>query len=288
MTLRQEEQRMSIPFSWSMGENRVIRGDYHPSKGSSQGILIVCHGFKGFKDWGFFPYACDQLAAKLDVVSFNFSHNGVGESLQDFSELDKFGRNTYSRELEDLAFVVDAVSRGKLPESPDVDGLPVYLLGHSRGAGDCLLYAFEHPYRVSGIVSWNGITDVDLFSEEDKENMRTKGRTFIRNARTRQDMPLDREILEDLEQNQERFDILKRAQESSIAVLLVQGTEDSIRFREGSEVLMSVRPDIIRHSIPGGNHTFQAVHPFQGTTPQLEEAIKRTCEWIAEQIRHSS
>ena len=37
------------------------------------------HGFKGFKDWGFFPHLADRLArAGLVAVSFNFSGSGVG------------------------------------------------------------------------------------------------------------------------------------------------------------------------------------------------------------------
>lgn len=34
-----------------------------------------------------------------DVITFNFSHNGVGENLLEFTELETFAVNTYSCEL---------------------------------------------------------------------------------------------------------------------------------------------------------------------------------------------
>ena len=52
--------------------------------------IFLVHGFKGFKDWGFGPYAASIFGRNFFVVTFNFSHNGVGESLTDFDELEKF------------------------------------------------------------------------------------------------------------------------------------------------------------------------------------------------------
>lgn len=89
------------------------------------------------------------------------------------------------------------------------------------GAGVCLIYACDHPGEVSGVVNWNGITNVDLFTDEEKEAMRTTGRGYVRNARTGQEMPLDRELLDDLEANRERFNILKGVPETKVPVLLV-------------------------------------------------------------------
>ena len=58
----------------------VIRADVRrPARGVPRSAVIVAHGFKGFKDWGFFPYLCESLARDGHlVVSFNTSLNGVG------------------------------------------------------------------------------------------------------------------------------------------------------------------------------------------------------------------
>ena len=39
-------------------------------------LVILCHGFKGFKDWGCFPYLMEKIAAEGNyAVSFNFSYS---------------------------------------------------------------------------------------------------------------------------------------------------------------------------------------------------------------------
>ncbi len=57
----------------------VIEGDIRfKNNGVLKPAIVVLHGFKGFKDWGFFPFLCEQLAFKnAIVVNFNFSLNGV-------------------------------------------------------------------------------------------------------------------------------------------------------------------------------------------------------------------
>jgi pimeloyl-ACP methyl ester carboxylesterase len=67
---------------------------------------------------------------------------------------------------------------------------------------------------------------------------------------------------------------------ASFPTVLIQGSQDSERLRRGSEQLTELRPDIRWVQIPGGNHTFGTVHPFEGATPQLEEAISASLEFI--------
>jgi pimeloyl-ACP methyl ester carboxylesterase len=271
---------MAISFELKLEPDRVVRGSFFPSRSEAHGTLIICHGFKGFKDWGFFPYAAEQLSEIMDVITFNFSHNGVGENLLEFTELEKFARNTYSRELEDLDAVVRAVESGSLREGVSVSTGPVFLLGHSKGAGTSLIYALDNPGRVAGIISWNGIADVNIFSKENIEEMKTRGRSYTLNGRTKQQMPLDAVILEDMEQNKERYDIIGRIKDIQAPVILIQGSEDSERLRKGSAALLNQNPAIQYVSIEGGNHTFNAVHPFQGETAQLAEALRHTKQFL--------
>ncbi|WP_058301795.1 alpha/beta hydrolase family protein [Gorillibacterium timonense] len=273
---------MGVPFEYKLTPNRILRGTVYPSRRETKGILVVCHGYKGFKDWGFFPYIGQKLSERYHVITFNFTHNGIGEDLLEFTELEKFAGNTYSREQEDLSVLIGAIRRGETPLG-DTGGLSVYLLGHSRGAGDCLIYALDHPDEIAGVVSWNGVTNVDLFSDKEKAEMKERGRTYILNGRTKQQMPLNREILDDLEANAERFNILGRISELQPPAVLIQGKDDGERLRKGSAALTQLRPDIPWLQVPGGNHTFGAVHPFQGTTAALEEAIRLTLGWLKEQ-----
>ena len=74
-------------------------------------VIIFCHGFKGFKDWGHFNQLAEEFL-KHDVVfvKFNFSYNGTTiEQPTDFADLEAFGDNNFSIELDDLGLVIDYV-----------------------------------------------------------------------------------------------------------------------------------------------------------------------------------
>lgn len=271
------KRRSARPFELHIETDRIVRGDYYEAAlQPARGTVIICHGYKGFKDWGMFPYAAHALAEEVDVISINFSHNGVGANLLEFTELEKFARDTYSKDLEDLHAVVNDIRNREDPVSQK----PIILLGHSRGAGVCLIYGLDHSELITGVISWNGIANVDLFTEENKAEMRATGRTYTLNGRTKQNMPLDLEILEDMERNRERFDILGRISGATFPISLIQGTEDGERGIRGSMRLVEVNPAIAWIRIPEGNHTFGTVHPFQGETKPLNEAIRETIHTI--------
>ncbi|NRF92686.1 alpha/beta fold hydrolase [Paenibacillus frigoriresistens] len=261
------------PFELCIATDRVVRGDFYEAASQpARGTLIICHGYKGFKDWGMFPHAAQALAEEVDVISINFSHNGVGADLLEFTELEKFARETYSKDLEDLHAVVNHIRNGESSTTPK----PILLLGHSRGAGVCLIYALDYPEHIAGVISWNGIANVDLFTEENKAQMRAAGRTYTMNGRTKQNMPLYLEILEDMEHNRERFDIVGRISTVKFPIALIQGTEDGERGIRGSQSLVEQNTAIAWIRIPEGNHTFGSVHPYQGETKPLKEAILAT------------
>lgn len=265
------EETKGIPFKLHISEQRVVRGDIYKAKiEPSKGTLLLCHGYKGFKNWGMFPHVANELADVVDVVALNFSHNGVGENLMDFTELDKFARDTYSRDLEDIQAVIADIHKHETTTKR------ILLLGHSRGAGVSLIYALDHPEDIAGVISWNGIANVDLLTTENRAEMRATGRSYTLNGRTKQMMPLDLEILEDMERNQERFDIIGRVSGAAFPITLIQGTNDGERGIRGSEKLVANKSDIHWVRIPEGNHTFGSVHPFQGETQPLREAIVET------------
>ena len=246
--------------------------------------VVILHGFKGFKDWGFFPYAAAALANRgFAVVTFNFSMNGVGENLLEFTELEKFARNTYSREQEDVAKIIGEIKEGLLPPGGVLDPDRLGLIGHSRGGANSLLYAMDDP-DIKSVVTWNGIADVDLFSRELKREISEKGTGTILNARTGQKMPIHREVLEDLEANRDRWNILKRLPEWERPLLILQGDQDAPRLVEGAHQLHKAAPRSTLQILPGADHTFGAVHPFRGTTPHLERVIEETANFFTQTL----
>lgn len=272
-------------FELHIGENRIVRGDfYEAALQPALGTIIICHGYKGFKNWGMFPHVAQSLAADVNVMAINFSHNGVGADLLEFTELEKFARDTYSRDLEDLDAVVREIRRNESFAGATAAEKPILLMGHSRGAGVCLIYALDHPDHIAGVISWNGISNVDLLTEDNKKEMRTTGSTYTLNGRTKQNMPLDLEILEDMESNSERFNIIGRISGAAFPIALIQGTEDGERLIRGSKQLVEQNSSIQWIRIPEGNHTFGSVHPYQGESEALKQAIEETTNTIREML----
>ena len=253
----------------------VIRADIRvPERRDPRTAVLVAHGFKGFKDWGFFPHLCERLARDGHlVVSFNFSLNGTGPNLVDFTDLEAFGRNTLSRELEDLRWMLDRTMAGEWSggRAPATTGL----LGHSRGGGTSIITAAEHT-GVAALVTWAAVSTFHRWGEQHVEDWTTRGVTFIPNARTGQEMPLYRSLWDDLRSNAARLDVTAAGAMVRVPWLIVHGQEDATVPVVEAHRLNEAGPSSALRVIDGSGHTFEAVHPFETSTPGLEAAIEAT------------
>lgn len=280
---------MSIPFELLNPSGDRITGNLHLPQKSGQTpspIVVICHGFKGFKDWGFFPYIADSFAKHgLAAIRFNFSHNGVEGDSDFFSRLDFFAHNTFGKELEDLKAVLSAIEQGSLPYNIQLNAKQIGILGHSRGASPTLLEGPLHP-DVQALVTWAGISCCERWEDEAKRLWREQGRLVVTNLRTNQEMPIDVSVLDDLETNATSYDILAHVRGLSIPYMVVHGDEDeTVPFAEALQ-LHDATPRGLRklQIIPGANHTFGALHPFKGPSESLEDALRVSIEWFQSRL----
>jgi len=272
----------SIPFTLTNKHGDILNGNVHRAlEAIASPILIICHGFKGFKDWGSFPYICDFFAKSgITVVRFNFSLNGIGDDPMTFTELEKFGRNTFSRELDDLGELIDSVWEGNIvPEN--ADRKKIALLGHSRGGGIVILKAATDK-RIRSVVSWSSVVSFDRWGESLKQEWRERGVLHVTNTRTKQRMPLNVSLLEDVEQNSSSLDILAAAEKIRIPFLIVHGEQDvSVPVAEARQIFMRAKPDYATLTlIPNADHTFGTSQPFTGSTDALESALNKSSLWL--------
>ncbi len=204
-----------------------LRGDVRTAAaGEDRPAVVICHGFKGFKDWGFFPKLADRLAhAGLTAVSFNFSGSGIGPDGESFSEPERFGHATFSKDLEDIDIVCRELLAGTLGDgvaSPTKLGL----LGHSRGAGMAIAYTAGN-HDVAVLATWAGIGKVHRWPQDVLAQWRRDGKIDVPNARTGDILPLYTDVLDDIEEHEDhKLNLLKAAAAVEIPWLIVHGDAD--------------------------------------------------------------
>jgi uncharacterized protein len=252
-----------------------------PVGAGARPIIIVCHGFKGFKDFAFFPYTSRKLCEQgLAVVTMNFSGNGIGTDPVNFTELDKFAQNTISQELDDIEAVLDGIASGVLLGTQG-DARRIGIMGHSRGGCTAIVKASLDP-RLKCLVTWASPAALGRHSDELLRQWKEDGRYNFVNARTKQDMFVNYAYLEDIQANRERYSLDLAVSQLTIPYLTVHGTTDESVAVDAARRLHSyTRTGQAELAlVEGGTHTFGTKHPFEASTSALEQAIDKTAAWF--------
>ena len=268
---------MSEDFILNVQNNNVLRitafGMEHIDNAP---CLVLVHGFKGFKDWGFGPYVGDYFSKKgFFVLTFNFSHNGVGDSLTDFVELDKFAENSFSLEIDELKEIILAYDFGYFGNSSNKG---IGLIGHSRGGAISLLAGSESD-DVKAVCTWSSVSNFDRYTDRQKNEWKKRGYIEILNTRTKQRMRLNVSLLEDIENNKEgSLNIEQAVKNMNKPLLIVQGKNDlAVPVKEAEKLYDWSNKELTELLIiPAAGHTFDITHPFEGSNKKFDTVLNKT------------
>lgn len=246
-------------------------------------LVIFCHGFKGFKDWGAWELVSDKFAANdFLFLKFNFSHNGTTpDALEDFENLKAFSTNNYTKELEDLQFVIDWAKSSQFPLEKNWNK-EIFLIGHSRGGGIALVKNFEEDLVVK-TATWAGIDSFDRFGTKSQIAQWEKdGEHIFTNGRTGQKMPIKYQFYQDYINNKERLNIQHAVENTSKPLLVIHGTDDPAVLLESGRNINSWAQNAEFVEIPEANHVFGSKHPFtEKTLPKgLQLVVEKTIDFF--------
>jgi len=220
-------------------KNTLIKGAHHKpilcdlffkENKHPKPIVIFCHGYKGFKDWGAWNLVANEFAKNnLFFIKFNFSHNGgTLEQPIDFPDLKAFSNNNYSIELDDLESVINFSTTNANIEK-EIDKNNIILIGHSRGGGIVSLKSSRHK-KITKLITWAGISDIDYcFAKDIKisiEHWKKEGIAYNINSRTLQEMPHKYQFYANYLINKDELNIQKAVQKIKIPHLIIHGTND--------------------------------------------------------------
>jgi pimeloyl-ACP methyl ester carboxylesterase len=263
-------------FDIPCADGLFIRGEVYPAA-SPIGSVIVCHGFKGFAHWAFFPYLARSLAESgLTAITFDFSGSGIGRDRETFDQPDAFAGNTFSSEMEDIANVVDYARRMKFIKGK------FGLFGHSRGGAMAILYAATPDAEVKSLVTWAAIGRTTWWTPEEALIWRKRGYAEVTNSRTGQVMRMGTELLDDVElHGNTKLNVAAAAAKIKVPWLIVHGTADETVPSTDGERLheLSMGKSTLR-LIEGASHTFAATHPLSEVPPVLENVVQETVKFF--------
>lgn len=261
----------------------VVTDVFYSEEERKKPIIIFCHGYKGFKDWGTWNLMAEAFAKNgFFFVKLNFSHNGgTLEQPIDFPDLDAFGENTFIKELDDLDMVLNWVCGKDFPYSESADTSRISLMGHSRGGGTVIIKAAEDE-RVSSLVTLASVSDfADRFPKgAELEAWKENGIGFVENSRTKQQMPHLYGFYLNFKENEERLTISNAAKKLQIPFLIIHGTEDPTVNVDNAKHLKEWNPKAEFFLLEGSNHVFEGSHPWE--EKELPKAKKMIVEKVTD------
>lgn len=189
-------------------------------------LVVFCHGFNGFKDWGAFNLMSDYFVQKrFQFVKLNFSHNGTSpENPMDFVDLEAFGNNNFEKELEDIEALLVQLKKEPFADCLDFDDL--FFIGHSKGGATALGYTLLHP-EISTCATLAGVLDpITRYGKTNDTQWKESGVKFVINGRTQQKMPMYYQLIENTQKIKDKLDFKNLLKSDKRKMLFIHGSKD--------------------------------------------------------------
>lgn len=262
----------------------IVTDLFYKKNNTKKPLVIFCHGYKGYKDWGAWNISAEEFAnANLFFVKFNFSHNGgTLENPIDFPDLEAFGENNFIKELNDLEDVIEWIIKNyNFKNEIDIDNIT--LIGHSRGGGIVTIKASENK-KITSVITWSGVSDYEArFPKgEQLEGWEKQGVSYVLNGRTHQKMPHLYQFYQNFKDNKERLTIKNAVQKLTIKHLIIHGKKDEVVLPVEAKNLHAWNPKSELIFIDEMNHPLGCIQPWNDSKMpiHLKKVVKKSIDFI--------
>ena len=267
---------MSTPFTLQNKHDLELLGDSHVPKCTPKACVILLHGFKGYKDYGFIPILAHDLCdAGMLVHRFNSSTSGMTNETETFARTDLFALDTWTRQVDDLVRMVQAVRDGELAGN----GLPIYLIGHSRGGAAVLLAGGRHgdELDLAGVITINAIDQCSRLASATHSQMLEQGYIISPSARTKQDLRINSTWLSEQLEDPEAHDVLLQTSRLRCPACIIHSeNDDAVDHRAGVAIAKASKSELI--TLNGGNHVLNMPNPGKIEDDRSEQLLKATAQ----------
>lgn len=263
----------------------IVTDLFYNKTGAKKPLIIFCHGYKGYKDWGVFGKMNTAFTDRgFALLKFNFSHNGgTLEQPIDFPDLEAFGNNNYTMELDDLQTVIDWIVQQK-DHQHEIDTKNITLIGHSRGGGIVTLTASKDS-RIKRAITWAAVSTLDrtMFQKgPELAQWKKDGVFYIVNGRTQQQMPHYIQFYKNYRDHKEYLNIQKAVEQLTIPHLIIHGDGDLAVPIFHAQNLHKWNPNSELCVISGANHVFGTKQPWteEKFPSDFQEVMKQTLYFL--------
>lgn len=263
------------------GKKTIVYDVFYKADTKPKPLIIFCHGYKGYKDWGAWDLVAERFAEEgYFFLKFNFSHNGgTVQNPIDFPDLEAFAQNNFSNELDDLEAVINFIS-STIDFENELNSKAISLIAHSRGAGIILIKASEN-LKIRNVITWAGVSDFKarfMIGSVQFNDWKEKGITYIENSRTKQLMPHKFQFFQDFAANEERLTIKLAVQKLNVPLLIIQGSDDTTVTEVEAKMLHQWNSKSELEIIKFGDHSFGTIHPWKESKlpKELQKVVEKS------------
>lgn len=262
--------------------NGVVDGIYISVKDDAP-LVVIINGHNGFYNYGMFPHIQESLAAHgIASYSFNFSHGGIKGESDYFEDIDFYEKNCMRLEVEDTMCALHNFASEKLKNHSKI-----FLLAHSLGGVPAIFAASKAQHEnihIAGIILLSTVKQLNFWPKEMLEEWKQNKVYYKKNNRTKQMLPQGEEFLNEVLQSDLKWNVESEIKKLKQPILIIHGENDeAVPVEHGQhkyEWIKESNKNASLKIIPGATHTFNTKHPFEETSPQLEEMIHDVVAFI--------
>jgi len=237
-------------------EGKKLVGFLHRPENKNNSGVVMIHGFKGDKnEYGRFEKSA-EVFCKDGFTVLRFDCRGTRDSDGEFRDM------TIQSEVKDLVAAIDVMKKENVEN--------VGIMGISLGGEIALLSSLQRD--VKALVLWAPVTTSEkwktTFSEEQMNDLKTKGETIIYGKKSGEPWTIGKELLDSFMNTKVEDELSK----IKAATLILHGTKDvNVSLEDSKKAIEKLNEPKELKIIEGEDHYF---------LEQLDDMIEISLNWF--------
>ncbi|MBU3699378.1 MAG: alpha/beta hydrolase [Candidatus Kapabacteria bacterium] len=254
-------------------------------------LVVILHGHKGFRNYGFLPWIAQGVAASdMIAIRMCFSLNGMDNTSWLVQRPDDFASNTLTCEVDDVHDLLQQIqTHDEFSALRACWNGRLAIVGHSRGGGIAQVAGREIVESGSEFAKWltviglNSVGNWTRWTPRQAAAWRQAGHVEVNNQRTGQTVRIDSSFLDDVENNEARLSLTAAVQRLDRQMLFIHAAQDlTVPIAEVQTLASHAPGGANLVVIDNTTHTFGMTHPVERITSGFLDAFTHIIDRIGQ------